>query len=64
MHRSLYAYDPATGVELASLSATIQPHLAQLSDDDVIKEGRRELVRLHSLTQSQADGARYEVRED
>ena len=64
MQRSVYAFDPATGAELARLSTTIQPNLAQLSDADVIKATRQEFVRLHSLTQGDADGARYEVHED
>ena len=64
MQRSVCAFDPETGSELARLSSTVQPHLAQLSDDELIKEGRKELVRLHALTQGDADTARYEVRED
>jgi hypothetical protein len=53
-----------TGAELAVITATIQPTLTQLSDDDVVKASRQEFVRLHSLSQSDADAARYEVRED
>ncbi len=64
MQRSVYAFDPSTGAEIGRLSASIQPNLAQLSDADVIKATRQEFVRLHSMTQADADGARYEVRED
>ena len=64
MQRSVYAFDPVTGAQIARLSATIQPYLAQLSDAEVVKATRQEFVRLHSLTQEDADGARYEVRED
>ena len=64
MQRSIYAFDPVTGAQIARLSATIHPHLAQLSDADMVKATRQEFVRLHSLTQEDADGARYEVRED
>ena len=64
MQRSIYAFDPVTGAQLALMTATIQPGLAQLSDDDVVKASRQEFVRLHSLTQADADAARYEVRED
>lgn len=64
MQRSIHAFDPITGAELAVITATIQPNLTQLSDDDVIKASRQEFVRLHSLSQADADGARYEVRED
>ena len=64
MLRSVYAFDPVTGAELARLSATLQPNLPQLSDSDLLVESRRELVRLHTLTQASADTARYEIRED
>ena len=64
MQRSVYAFDPVTGAQLARLSASIQPNLTQLSDADVVKATRQEFVRLHSLTQADADSARYEVRED
>ena len=64
MQRSVYAFDPVTGAQLARLSASIQPNLTQLSDADVVKAMRQDMVRLHSLTRAEADSARYEVRED
>lgn len=64
MQRCVYAYDPVTGAQLAVLTAIVQPNLSQLSDDEMIKASRQEFVRLHSLTQAEADAARYEVRED
>lgn len=64
MQRSVYAFDPVTGAQLAVLTATIQPNFPQLSDDDVVRVSRQEFVRLHSLSQADADTARYEVRED
>ena len=64
LQRSVYAFDPVTGAQLARISASIHPNLAQLSDADVVKATRQEFVRLHSLTQADADSARYEVRED
>jgi len=64
LQRSVHAFDPLTGAHLACLSATVQPNLTQLSDADMIKTSRQEFVRLHALTQADADNARYEVRED
>ena len=64
MQRCVYAFDPDTGAEIARLSSTIQPNLPQLSDEDVVKESKREFVRLHALTQADVDGARYEVHEE
>lgn len=64
MLRSVYAFDPVTGAEIGRLSATLQPNLPQLSDADLVAESRRELVRLHTLTQIDADAARYEIHED
>ena len=64
MQRSIHAFDPVTGAELAVITATVQPNLIQLSDEDMVKASRQDFVRLHSLTQADADAARYEVRED
>ncbi len=64
MQRSIHAFDPVTGAELAVMTATIQPNLIQLSNEEMVKASRQEFVRLHSLTQEDADAARYEVRED
>jgi hypothetical protein len=64
LQRSVHAFDPVTGAHLGHISATIQPNLIQLSDAEMITASRQEFVRLHSLTQADADTARYEVRED
>ena len=63
MLRVVCAFDPDTGAELARLSSTIQPSAPQLSDVQMIHATRSEFVRLHSLTQLDADRARYEVHE-
>lgn len=62
--RVVCAFDPDTGAELARLSSTIQPNVAQLSDAQMIYASRPEFVRLHSLTQEDADRARFEVHDD
>jgi len=64
LQRSLHVFDPVTGEGFAVITATIQPDLTQLSDDDVVKASRQDFVRLNSLSRSDADPARHEVPQD
>jgi len=64
LQRRIHAFEPVTGEAFDVITATIQPILTQLSDDDVVKASRQDFVRLNSLSRSDADPARHEVPQD
>ena len=64
MRRSVYALDPHTGVELASITTSTAREWPPLSDKQLIDFSRPAFFTLRLLTDEEVEGARFEVRRE